>query len=200
MKAACIKYLTDRMEALLARDGETLPYRVAVSDDELPANLFFDELPLDFLKDNDWAACCLPLQDRTKKMGRLFARGLNEDKTEFTLTRRRFSREILFRCLIYAPTAVELWGDGEHVGLVDQLVQAVAEHKYIAAGDDSAIKVEPQDLARPFDSAVEQDRKLRRARLAIVRVLFTGGVQVTATLPVITSVEFVPSVGGNDDV
>jgi hypothetical protein len=194
MRPACIQFLTSRIEALAALDGETTPYRVA-SQGGKPANLFFDELPRDFLKDNDWAACCLSLQDRTKKLGKAIARELNAEKTEFTLTHRRFSREILFRCLLYAPTAAELWGDANQNGMVDRLVQAVAEYRVIAAGDNSAIRIEPQDLARPFDSEVELDRKLRRPRLAIVRVLFSGGVQVVRAQPAIRTVEITPAIG-----
>uniref|UniRef100_C6E6Q7 Uncharacterized protein n=1 Tax=Geobacter sp. (strain M21) TaxID=443144 RepID=C6E6Q7_GEOSM len=193
MKAACIKFLTDRLAELTARNGVTLPYR-AVAFGELPANVFFDEMPLDFLKDNDWAACCLPLQDRTKKLGKTIAKELNAGKTEFTLTRRRFTRDILFRCFLYAPTAVELWGDADHVGLVDQLVQRIAEHKVFAAGDNSAIRVEPQDAARPWDTTVEMDRKLRRPRMAIIRVAFSGGVQVVKNQAAIRNVEITPSI------
>jgi hypothetical protein len=38
------------------------------------------------------------------------------------------------------------------------------------------------------------DRKLRRPKLAIMRVEFAGGIQKTATQPLITGVEITPSI------
>jgi hypothetical protein len=157
--------------------------------------VFFDDLPLDYLKDHDYAVCCLPLQDRSKKNGKLIGKTRTlGDQPKYTFTRRRFNRELMYRCLLYAPSATELWGDGTFIGLVEQLNQAMCEHKLIADTDNSAIRIEPQDLARPWDSGVELERKLRRPRLAILRVLFIGGQQTTETQQIATDVTITPLV------
>lgn len=202
---ACRTFLTARLLELIVPGGAVHPY----SDGLLPPlpegqapdpeavppvkTIFFDELPVDFLKDNGYAVCCLPLQDRTRRHGKLIAKKLDEEKTEQTLTRRRFRREILFRCLLYG-SAESLWGTDQYTGLVDQFSQGVANYRVIAAGDNSAISIEPSDAVRPWDSETEQDRKLRRPRLAIVRVQFSGGVQTTETQQLIRDVTLTPDV------
>lgn len=194
MMQACRTFLTERLQELLLQDGTTAPFRPA--DPDTPGDvgtIFFTELPRDFLKDNDYAVCCLPLQDRTRRHGKLIAKELDPDKTEQTLTRRRFRREILFRCLLYG-SAEALWGADSYSGLVDQLIQGVAEYRVIAASDDSAIRIEPSDAVRPWDSDTELDRKLRRPRLAIVRIQFSGGVQTSETQQVIREVTLTPEV------
>lgn len=105
-----------------------------------------------------------------------------------------FTREVMFRCLLYGASADDLWVSAGGTGLVEQFLQGVAEHKVIGDSDDSAIRIEPQDCARPWDSGVEMERKLRRPRLAIVRVLFSGGVQTTTTLPIIPDITINPHV------
>ncbi|BCS55194.1 hypothetical protein [Geobacter sp. SVR] len=189
MMIACQIFLTERLEELTLRDGSTRPYRSAT-----PENIFFTEMPLDFLKDNDFAVCCLPLQDRDRKHGRLIARTRNAGKTAYDLTRRRYQREIMFRCLLYG-SADALWGDTSFVGMAEQFRQAVANYRVIADTDNSAIRVNPQDGERPSDSETERDRKLRRPRLAIVRIVFTGGLQTTTNIPIIPSVTITPHVG-----
>jgi len=188
MIAACRTYLTQRLEGLLLRDGVTHPYT------SNPENIFFDDLPRDYLKDHNYAVCCLALQDRNKKSGKLIGktRTLGEHP-HYTFQRRRFTRGILFRCLLYGP-ADELW-PATGTGLVEQFTQSVAEHKVIADADNSVIRIEPQEAVRPWDGGVEMDRKLRRPRMAIVRVSFDGGVQTVTTMPIIPSVEIVPIIG-----
>lgn len=190
MMPDCRTFLTARLEELLLGDGMTRPYRSAAPG----ANIFFDELPRDFLKDNDYAACCLPLQDRSRRSGKLIgqARTLGA-APKYTLTRRRYTREILFRCLLYGP-ADELWGSGANGGLVDRFLQGVARHRMIADSGNCAMLVDPHDAARPRDAGTELDRKLRRPRLAIVRIQFTGGIQTAADMPIIPSVTIVPLV------
>lgn len=190
MMLACQTFLIARLQELTLRDGYTKPYRSA----DPGANIFFDELPLDFLKDNDFAACCLPLQDRNKKSGRMIARTRNAGNTAYTLTRRRYQRDVMFRCLFYG-SADTLWGGDVFTGMVEQFTQAVANYRVIADADESAIRIEPQDTARPWDSETERDRKLRRPRMAIVRILFVGGLQTTTTIPIIPSVTINPHVG-----
>lgn len=190
MMGACRTFLTARLEELLLADGLTRPFRSA----DPGGNIFFDELPRDFLKDNDFAVCCLPLQDRTTRLGKLIGRVRTLGAApKYTLTRRRYTREILFRCLLHGP-ADDLWGRGAAAGLVDRFLVALAGHRVIAASDDSVIRVDPQEATRPWDSGIELDRKLRRPRLAIARVRFSGGIQTTADMPIIPSVEIVPLV------
>lgn len=190
---ACRTFLIDRLRALTLLDGFTHPY--FADTPEVPGNIFFEELPLDYLKDHEYAACCLPLQDRSKKNGKLIAsRRTLLPLPKYDLTRRRYTRELIYRCLLYAPTAEDLWGDGFHTGLAEQLQQGIVAHKRIADSDKSCIRIEPQDLARPWDSGVELERKLRRSRLAIVRVLFSGGLQTIETQQIIPDITITPLV------
>lgn len=204
MIQGCETFLTARLKELTLLQGDSHPYSDGTlapppegeepDPDAVPPakNIFFCELPLDFLKDHDYAACCLPLRDSNKKDGRLIAKERNEEMTEMTLTRRRYSREILYRCLLYAASQDDLWESG---GMVEQFYQSIAKHKYIADADNSAIRIVPQDAARPWDAEEELNRKLRRPRLAIVRVQFTGGVQTTTTQPLIQTIEITPKIG-----
>ncbi|BCS54558.1 hypothetical protein [Geobacter sp. SVR] len=177
---ACRTYLAARLQALTLAGG-IHPYD--------PDTIFFDDLPLDFLKEHDYAACCLEVRDASIRDGRLINRQRNAEKTAHSLTRRRYRREVTFRCLLYARCPEELWAGN---GLVEQMQQSVAEHKQIAASDGTAIRIDPQDAARPWDSDVELDRKLRRPRMAIIRVQFTGGIQTVETQGLIPSVEIIP--------
>lgn len=194
MMQACRTYLDERLAGLTLAGGLVKPFYPATP--EVPAtNIYYDELPLDFLKDNDYAACCLPLQDRNKPYGKLIAKTRTlAPQPLYTLNRRRFTREIIFRCLLYAKTADDLWGTTGYIGLVEQFSQAVADNKFIADSDNSAIRIEPQDAARPWDSGVELERKLRRPRLAIVRVLFKGGIQTAKIQSIIPDFTLVPKV------
>lgn len=187
MMRTCQKFLADRLEELTLRDGQTRPYRAT----DPGKNIFFEDLPHDFLKDNDYAACCLPLKDNNRKYGKRIAvtRYLG-GSPRYGITTRRFLREITYRCLLYGP-GVEVWGDEGHTGIGEQLGTAVSQYKVIADEDNSAIKIEPQELARPWDTDVEMERKLRRPRVAIVRVLFTGGIQTDASVDIVNGVDIV---------
>jgi hypothetical protein len=207
MIQACRQFIAARLQGLTLPDGNSRPYTAA----EPSPTIFFQDLPRDFLKDNDYAVCCLPLIDRNKKSGRLLAKTrtlvpaviadpLHDPPIEaapasgtLTLQRRRFDREIVFRCLLYAP-ADHLWGAPGYTGLVEQFQQACAEFHHIADSDNSVIWIEPQDIAQPWDSNVELERKLERSPLGIVRVQFRGGVQTSRAIPLIPSVEFNPQI------
>ncbi|HOS77604.1 MAG TPA: hypothetical protein PLL15_06135 [Syntrophales bacterium] len=189
MILTCRTFLTARLKELLLPDGTTHPFSYG------PArNIYFEELPLDFLKDNDYAAVCLDLRDTHKKSGQVIAKSRNEALTELTVTRRRYDRVILYRCLLYALRPDDLWGAGEYIGLTEQLGKRIADFRWIADSDNSAIRVTVQDQARPWNADEEMDRKLRRPKLAIVRVEFAGGIQKTETQPLIPSVEITPNV------
>jgi hypothetical protein len=193
MMNICQTFLGDRLHELLLPDGHTLAYRVGKT-----GNVFFDELPLDWLKDHDYAACCLPVQDRKKKYGKLIGKTRTlGDAPVITLTRRRFEREVMFRCLLWAPAA-SLWSSGTYTGLAEQFDQVVANYRVIADEDNSAIRIEPQDSVRPWDSNVELEKKLRRPALAIVRIQFTGGLQRTVTVPILTAVQITPSLAAGE--
>ena len=193
MMHACRAYLTHRLLGLILSDGYTLPY----ADERCaePRNIFFDELPRDFLKENDYAACCLPLRDASRRFGKLVGKSRSADKTAYALIRRRYTREVTFRCRLYAATAEELWGTATRPGLVDQFQQGIAEHRQFADRGGSVIKVDPQDTARPWDTATELERKLNRPALALVRVQFSGGIQTVTELPLIPDVTITPLVG-----
>lgn len=196
MMQACQTYLTQHLATLLLADGQTRPYYPGT--EQAPAtNIFFDELPLDFLKDNDYAVSCLLLQDRSKPNGKLINKSRDLEAKTQTLQRRRFDREVVYRCLLYAKTAEDVWGAPGYVGMLEQLNQAIAENKWISGSDNAAIRVEPQDAARPWDTGVELDRKLRRPKLTIVRVLFSGGIQTTVTQDLIPSAQIVQIVGSS---
>lgn len=188
MKQACETFLKDRLEALVLADGYTRPYRFV----DPGKSIYFGELPRDFLKDNDYAVACLPLRDATRKNGRLIAKAVNQQAKTQTLTRRRYNREILYRIFLYAKQADELWGGNGYIGLVDLLTQGIANYHHISATDNSAILIDPQDVARPWDSDTERDRKLERPTMAIVRVEFKGGVQTVKTEALIPAAEVTP--------
>lgn len=193
MIETCRNFLADRLRGLLLPAG-TFAYD---GGEFLPAdevNIFFGELPRDFLKDHAYAAQCLPLQDRKKPDGRLIGRARDAGATRYTFTRRRFRREVLFRCFLYAERFEELWGAPGYTGLVDQFEQAIAETKVIADSGNNAIRIEPQDAVRPWGAEAEADRLKRRPHLAIVRVQFTGGIHTTAEIPIIQDVQITPQV------
>ena len=189
----CRQFLTDRLKDLLLPNG-TKPFKVAaVGPPVVAPTIFFEESPRDFLKDNDYAVCCLPLIDRNRHNGRLIGKSRDIVAKTETLLRRRFDREILFRCLLFAP-GDDLYGTANYTGLVEQLNQAVAEYHHILDADNSVIKIEPQDSARPWDSEQEQGRKLDRPPLGIVRVQFNGGIQTSRTRALIPSVTITPQI------
>jgi hypothetical protein len=110
------------------------------------------------------------------------------------LTRRRYSRDVLLRCLLYAETYDDLWGSEDVEGLVDQFERAVAATKWLSDSGGSAIRVELQEATRPWGADIEADRIKRRPHLAIIRVSFKGGLQITKDLPIISGVEITPTI------
>lgn len=195
MIQACRQFLIARLQGLTLPDGYTKPF-VRVEPNR---TLFFEDMPRDFLKDNDYAVACLPLIDRSRKNGRLIGKSrtmtpVTEAAPEIwrqTLLRRRFSREIIFRILLFAP-ADDLYGTDSYIGLVEQFNQAIAEHHHILDTDNSIILIEPQDRARPWDNDTEMGRKLDRPPLGIVRVQFSGGTQTSRNEAMITNIEINP--------
>jgi hypothetical protein len=186
-------FLSEILQGLVLADGATHPFRPA--DPDVPGDLgtlFFSELPRDYLKDNAYAAQCLPLQDRKKPEGRRIARTRNGSATAYTFIRRRYRREVLFRCFLYAEGLEELWGPSGYTGLVDQFEQAIAATRVFADSGNNAVRIELHDAARPWNSEAENDRKRRRPHLAIVRVQFTGGIHTTEVVPIIQDAEITP--------
>lgn len=184
----CKQFLIARLQELTLPDG-TRPY----TGDEYVRTIFFGDLPRDFLKDNDYAVAALPLVDRNRKNGRLIGKSRDTVAKTETLIRRRFNRELLFRCLLFAP-GDDLYGTDGYTGLVEQFGQAVAEHHHILDADNSVILIEPQDSARPWDNETELGRKLERPPLGIVRVQFSGGIQTSRTRALIPSVTITPQI------
>lgn len=172
--------------------GGAAPY--VGGDPATGGNIFAGELPRDFLKDHDLAAQFLALQDRRRWDGRLIGRQRDAAALKYVFTKRRFRREILMRCFLYAPRYADLWGEVGYTGLVEQLDQAIARFRVIADQENNAIRVEPEEAVRPWNSDTEADRQRRRPQLAILRVRFIGGIQTTAEVPIIPSVEITPQV------
>ena len=195
MMPACRQFLIDRLQGLLLLDGYTKPFMRANPN----RTIFFQDMPRDFLKDNDYAVDCLPLIDRNRRSGRIIGRvrtrtAATEDQPEKwhqRLIRRSYDREIMFRVVVYAPP-VELYGTDTAAGLMDRLHQAIAGFRTITASDNSAITVDPQDSARPWDSNAEMGRKLDRPPFGIIRVQFRGGIQTDKVESMITRVEINP--------
>lgn len=173
-------FLTQHLKSLQLVD-DSQPY----GDDQI----HFDELPRDFLKDNDFAACCVRLQDRKKKDGRVISRERTADCSHYTFTRRRYRREVLYRCFLHAASYDELWRSD---GLVDQFELAIAKFYTIADGGNRAIEVELHEAVRPSKAQIESNRERARPHVAIVRVEFIGGIYTQWTAPIISSIEFTP--------
>jgi len=188
MKRECMQFLTERLEGLTLTSGVKPFLSMAHA-----RSIFFRELPVDYLKDNDYAVCCLPLIDRNVKYGSLIGKSRNLETRMLHLVRRRYRREIVFRCLMYGLPD-ELYGTELSTGLAERFIQSVAGVHHIIADDNSVILVNPQDTAQPWDRTAERDRSLGRPALAIIRVEFRGGVQVESEVPLITGVEINPQV------
>lgn len=190
-------FLTGLFQDLLLPDGVTAPYLPAdtltVND---PGTIFFGDLPRDFLKDHDFAVQCLILRDKKKKEGRLIGRQRDLAATEYTFTRRRYRRDLLVRCLFWAPRPEDLEGEDDYIGLVDQFEQAVIKTRVLADAGNNVIKIELQDsVVRPWDGETREDRPKRRPHLALVRIEFSGGRHTQETVPIIQSVEITPALG-----
>lgn len=194
MIVACRQFLTARLGELILPTSTT-PYRPADPDvPGDPGTVFFGELPRDFLKDHDCAAQCLALQDRSQRYGKLISQGRDLATKVLKFTRRRYKREILFRCFLYAPRYEDLWGENGYTGMVEQLQNGIAGYRVIADEAGNCIRIDPQENSRPWDSGVELERKLRRPHLAIVRVVFSGGIDTAETIPLIPDVTINPHI------
>jgi hypothetical protein len=186
MIEVCQRYLFERFWDLVLPAGALPPYG--------EESTFFGPLPRDFLKENDFAVQALLLQDRKKRDGRLIGRQRDADCRSYTLTRRRYRRELLYRVMLYTARFEDLWGEPGFIGLVDQLEQAVAGTRVLADSGNNAITVELQDAVRPWNSETESDRLRRRPHLAIVRIGFAGGIHTTEEIPIIPNVILTPQV------
>ncbi len=185
MIEACKTFLIERLKEILLEDLSA-PY----TDD----NIFFGNMDRDYLKDHDYAANCLILQDRKKKDGSIVGRERNLDNMVYTLTRRRFERRVLIRCFTYAGNFAALWGNAGYEGLVDQLEQKTAEaSRGIADSQNRAIRIELHDAVRPWGAEEAGERLKRRPHQAICRMEFTGGIYTTWTVPIVPSVSITPS-------
>jgi len=183
MIEACKEFITDRLLEIKKEDIEPAYSESAI---------FFGDMERDFLKDNDYAANCLILQDRKTRDGRITARVKDEENGQYDYTRRRYIRIALFRCFLYAKYFRELWGKTGFAGFVDQFEQAVAGHRYITDSDNNCIYVDLHDAVRPWTDEEEERRLLKGPHTAISRVEFHGGVYTKWSEPVIPSVEIVP--------
>lgn len=170
-------FLTDICKVLTLEAG-ALAYTGAL--------IHFTELPRDFLKNNDYAVCCLKLQDRKKKDGRIISRIRNVACTDYTFTRRRYRRELLYRCFLHASTYDDLWGAD---GLVNQFEQAIAKFRVLADSNNRAILIDLHDSVVPTGAQAERDRKKKRPYTAIIRVGFSGGIYTSWTAPIIPSLD-----------
>lgn len=189
MIETCQTFLADCLSKL--RQSNDLPaYRYGAVYASEEVNVFFGELPRDYLKDHDLAVQCLLLQDRQKRSGRLIGRQRSADCSQYTFTRRRYRREVLYRVLLYAGRYEELCGGSGYIGLVDQLQQVITEApRVLADAGNNAVRVTLQDTVRPWDSEIAGDRQKRRPLPAIMRIEFTGGIHTTTTTSIIPSVE-----------
>lgn len=178
-------FLTARIKEILLPDGETPAY----TDDDV----FFGNMTRDYLKDHKYAANCLIFQDRKKKDGSLIAKERNQECTYYTFTRRRFHRTVLFRCLLYAATFTDLWGETGVTGFIDQFEQKIAEaDRVIPDSENRAVRINLYDAVRPWNAEEATRQVKKRPLLAISRVEFTGGIYTTYSVPIIPSIEITP--------
>ncbi len=122
MIEACRQFLSGRLQDLETKGGAWV-----FNDD----NIFFEPLPRDFLKSNQYAACCLILQDEKKKDGRMMANIRNEACTEYTRIRMAFARRVVYRVSLYAADFKTQWGEEEFKGFIDQFEELVAQHNIV---------------------------------------------------------------------
>jgi hypothetical protein len=180
MIAACKAFLTLRLKEILLESGLS-----AYNDD----NIFFGNMARDFLKTNEYAANCMIFSDEKKKDGKIVSHVRNEVCTEYTYTRRRFKKDVLFRCFLHAKRFEDLWGSPGFIGLVDQFAQKITEaERVIPDSNNNAIRVELHDAVRPWNTDDVNDRVRRLPHKAIVRVEFSGGVYASWTVPIVPDV------------
>ena len=193
MIEACKQFLNDQIRELYGYE-KVFPFE--------DGNIFFGPKPRDFLKDHQFAACCLVLHDKKKKDGSLVSSVRDEACEYYTRTRRRFERKIMFRVLLYADSFGDQWGQTDipglwdfeaFKGLVDQLEQRIAEHKVIVDEFNNAVKIDLQDSLRPWDAEEARQSLKKRPLKAIVRVEFAGGIYVQKKVPIIGDVNIQPS-------
>jgi hypothetical protein len=184
MNQAYRQFLVERFKEIRREDG-SFPYA--------DGNIFTGQMPRDFLKDNDYVANCLVLQDRKKKDGSLISNVRNEACTHYVQTRRRFRRTLLVRCFLYAPTFDELWSNGSFKGFVEQIEQRIAEHRVIADSMNNCIDIDLHDVVRPWNEDESEKRRRRQPHKGIVRIEFLGGIYTTKDIPIVQDVDIKPS-------
>ena len=184
MIEACKHFLKEHLQELESVEGS-----FAFTDE----NIFFGPRPRGFLKDHQFAACCLVLYDKKKKDGSLVANIRDEECKYYNRIRKRFERKIMFRIILYAGSFDNQWGFDAFKGLIDQLEQKIAEHKVIADELNNAVKIDLQDSIRPWDLEESRQMLKRRPHKAIARVEFIGGIYVQKKVPIIWDVDIQPS-------
>ena len=184
MIEACKQFLTDRIMGLAGVE-QVGPFT--------KDNIFFGPMSRDFLKTNQFAACCLVAMDKKKKSGRLMSNVRDLEAGVFTRTWKRFERQLLVRCILYAESFDDHWGKKTGVvwdfsafkGFVDQLEADIAGYKVIADQLNNAVHIELEDSIRPWDLEESRQRLKKTPHKAIVRVEFTGGIYVQKQFPII---------------
>ncbi len=185
MIESCRQFLRDRIAELLLPGGGR-----AYADEAM----FFGDMPRNWLKDHRYGANCLPLTDRKTRDGQIIARERNAAGTHWVLTRRIYTRKILFRCFLHADALDDLRGNTGYVGLAEQFEQAVGGHRCIPDADGHAILVNLHDAARPWDADTARERVKQMPYKAIERVEFAGGIHRTTEIPIIPSIDLVNGV------
>ena len=184
MMAACRQFLTDRLLEVVKADGNpAFP----------EASIFFGPMPRDFLRSNQFAACCLMHQDEKEKDGRLMANIRNEACTEYTRIIRAFKRQLLFRVILFSADFKDQWGEAEFKGFIDQLEEKAGRFRVIPDDLNMAVRIDLYDSIRPWNHEEAEQRLKRSPHKAIARIMFTGGVYKQQTVPIIQDVDLQPS-------
>ncbi|MCP3922997.1 MAG: hypothetical protein GY714_10465 [Desulfobacterales bacterium] len=164
------QFMKDQFSELKLPDDST-PY----TEDKV----FFGKMNRNFLKDNKYGVNCFFLQDRKKKDGSIISEERDLEAKKIIYNRKIYERKILTRSLIYAEFD-ELWS------LCDQLESnIVAGLRNIPDSKNNNIKINLQDLTRPWDADRKEDRLKRHSSCAIVRVEFEGGIYKTESVGLI---------------
>ena len=150
-------------------------------------NVFFEQLKRDFLKSQPYAALYDIARDEKKPVSRKVFRSVNADRTVCTYTIQRYQKRLTFRCFFWAPDKEEL------EDILKSFEQNISERKKIPDSQGIEIKVILDDVVRKPE---ERDRRLRRPELAIVRIVFEGGIFVERSNPIIQDVTIYPDKGG----
>jgi len=141
------------------------------------SNVFYDQMKLDFVKDNDYAVLYGLAKDSKKPTGRKVWKEKNVDNTAYTYTIQRYSRTLIYRIIFYAPR--------EDIDTITEgFEQAIAEVKKIySSGID--VKVVLDDTVRNQE---KRDRRLKRPEKTIIRISFEGGLYLKKDTPIIQDV------------